>query len=521
MVRFSKGRFRFRIIGVIFVLIFIVGAVGLLAQTTQDSLIDKDRPSSNTTKKDGLFGSSISLLGWFTIGGTIVGIISLVINLIRRKQPSIQVVLITSEDISKFINDKQSNESSRVEKVVQSIERNPKASFVDKTIADAYRLQQDGRIDEAIQVWSGIAKDAEGNDDKLAARAWFSIGHLYTNGRATEERLSANDIAIQLQSDSSEVYIDPETMTEAVLNYSKAIRLNPDYVEAYVKRGKLNLFQRNYELAIDDYTEVIRLKPDYVEAYGNRGFAKTEIENYESAIEDYNEIIRLMPCSAKAYNGRGLAQGRMGEYESAIDDYTEAIKLKPDFAEAYSNRGRTRAELGAYESAIEDFDEAIRLKPDFVGTYSNRGNAKLELGAYESAIDDYTEAIKLKPDFAEAYDMRGNVKSFLGEYESAFDDYTEAIRLKPDFAQAYNGRGVAKANLEHPELAIADYDEAIRLRTNFAEAYGNRGNTKIALEDIEGAQKDLHTALELAEQQGKEDIKVFVEQWLQNLLSRK
>ena len=136
MMRFSKIWCRFTIVAMILALLFITG---LSAQTTQDSPVAKDKSSNDATQRDGLFGSGINLEDLNNIGGFLVGIaaiLTLIFTLIfLRRQPPIQVLLATSEDISKFLKDGQSDESSRVEKVVRNVERNRKASFVDKAIA--------------------------------------------------------------------------------------------------------------------------------------------------------------------------------------------------------------------------------------------------------------------------------------------------------------------------------------------------------------------------------------------------
>ena len=52
---------------------------------------------------------------------------------------------------------------------------NPEASLTDKAIADAVSLQQQGKRDDAIEKWRALAHIAEGSDNDLAARAWFSL----------------------------------------------------------------------------------------------------------------------------------------------------------------------------------------------------------------------------------------------------------------------------------------------------------------------------------------------------------
>ena len=55
----------------------------------------------------------------------------------------------------------------------------------------------------------------------------------------------------------------------------------------YKNRGnaKANLGQR--DVAIKDYDEAIRLKPDFAEAYGNRGNSKAILGDIDGAREDY------------------------------------------------------------------------------------------------------------------------------------------------------------------------------------------------------------------------------------------
>lgn len=50
-----------------------------------------------------------------------------------------------------------------------------------------------------------------------------------------------------------------------------------------------------YQKAIVDYDEAIRLKPEFPEAYNNRGVAKRDLGQYQEAIADYDKAIELKP----------------------------------------------------------------------------------------------------------------------------------------------------------------------------------------------------------------------------------
>ena len=193
-------------------------------------------------------------------------------------------------------------------------------------------------------------------------------------------------------------------------------------------------FERGYDATTAEeklrfYSEAIRLNPNFVDAFINRGAARSDKGDLEGAISDYDEAIRLKPDDDDAFINRGSARQDKGDLEGAISDFDEAIRLKPDYADAFYNRGVARKNKGDLEGAIGDYDEAIRLKPDDVNAFNNRGNARQKKGDLERAIGDYDEAIRLKPDYALAFNNRGIARLAIGDSEGAAKDKENAIRL--------------------------------------------------------------------------------------------
>ena len=156
---------------------------------------------------------------------------------------------------------------------VKDARENPEASLTDKAIADAVSLQQQGEVKDAIEKWRAVAVVAEGSDNDLAVRAWFSIGYLLQDK-------------------------DPEGGVSA---YNQTLRLKPDFAEAYTNRGSAKAALEQYADAVADYNEALKLKPNFAEAYTNRGSAKAALEQYADAITDYNEALKLEPDSAEAH----------------------------------------------------------------------------------------------------------------------------------------------------------------------------------------------------------------------------
>ena len=221
------------------------------------------------------------------------------------------------------------------EENLRDLLQNSELYVVDKAIADAYMLQQKGDIEDAIEKWRSIANIVEETDSDLAARAWFSVGYLYSQEGEPEKAIPA---------------------------YSKAIYLRPDYAEAYNNRGSSNGELSQYDNAIADFNQAIILDPNDAEAYYNRGIVHFSRNNYDDAFTDFNMAILLKPNHTSAHVNRGLSRARLGQYDAAIADLDQAIRLDPNDAQAYYNRACVKSVLGVRGAASENYDESIHFE---------------------------------------------------------------------------------------------------------------------------------------------------------------
>ena len=269
---------------------------------------------------------------------------------------------LTSGDITKLVQPGTSEVSPEVREFLQTIQRDPGASVIDKAIVEAFRLQQEGKMDDAIKKWDSIVNISEGIDNDMAAAAFFARG----------------------------------TIKEATLG--------------------------RHEEAISDLNEAIRLKPNYAEAYSVRGLSKSNLGRHEEAISDFNEAIRLNPNLADVYSLRGLSKNALDRREEAISDLNEAIRLNPNLADAYSLRGLSKNALDRHEEAISDFNEAIRLNPNLTNAYFFRGVAKVELGKVEEAKVDYQMALKLAEQQGNE-DLKANIEQMLQGFKDKEQTY--------------------------------------------------------------------------------------------------
>jgi len=250
----------------------------------------------------------------------------------------------------------------------------------------------------------------------------------------------------------------------------EAAKLDP---KTHFNSGKTNYDKKDYDKAIVNFTEAIRLDPNYAEAYSYRAGAYYGKKDYDKAIADYTELIRLKP-DASSYSNRAGAYYLKKDYDKAIADYTEAARLKPD-ANTYKDRAVAYNSKGDYDKAIADYTEAIRLKPDS-STYSGRAGIYDNKKDYDKAIADYTEAIRLGQllhDTETAYIGRAvvyNKRNKKGDYDNAIADCNKAILYNSKSVIAYAERGWAFFQKRKYKEARADANTALQINPNFQRA---------------------------------------------------
>ena len=230
---------------------------------------------------------------------------------------------------------------------------------------------------------------------------------------------------------------------QAIESFGKALKYNPDCVQAYQRRGNTYLLMKDEQQAINNYQQAIdylsdKIKLDHLDAthYSSRAIVyqdwiKIDTSKFQNAIEDLTTAINLDPSNKSFYFTRAAIYCYLGLENQAIEDFTAIIQIEPN-TDAYYNRGVTYSQSKNYRAAIEDLDLAINLDSNSISAYYNRGNAKYELQDKAGAFEDY--------DRAKFLSLNGDVMS---EDEHGF-----------------YARGIAHIRLKNEASATKDFQKA-------------------------------------------------------------
>ncbi len=182
----------------------------------------------------------------------------------------------------------------------------------DSRIIDLEQLSKNESWDELISVATKIlALEAE---PSAKAQVYFRRGHAYFNKGGH--------------------------VNNAIADFTKALELDPNCVEAYFWQGLAYLGKKNYDKARENFNHVLTNDPNDREAYYFLGTIDHQEENTEEAIRNFDKALELSPQSlrlekkyfyAVVHRWRGLAYINKEDFRQAYEDFKESDKKDPSF----------------------------------------------------------------------------------------------------------------------------------------------------------------------------------------------
>lgn len=248
-------------------------------------------------------------------------------------------------------------------------------------------------------------KIAELNPDN--AKNHYELGHLYLNEDDIPNAISSFKEASSIEKKNpyyhnslAYAYVQAKEYESALIEYQKAIRLNPDNEWTSIVSQAIGAIYHqikdNTDAAITAYQSATVLDPLNIDAFISLAEIYQEINDYSNAIDNYLEVIKLDPSIGRIYCNLGLCLWEKDFLEEAIIAYQKAVSLDGENEITFNNLGVAYLDgTGQVDEAIEAFSLSIKLNPNYALAYYNKGRAYQVLGHKTEAANYFQMAIDL------------------------------------------------------------------------------------------------------------------------------
>ncbi len=190
---------------------------------------------------------------------------------------------------------------------------------------------------------------------------------LFQEGKIEESKIRCEKI-IQKEIDNSEVFnvysfilFHQGKFEDALKNWQLAIKINPNYIEAYNGMGNAYKKLNDLNKAIVNFKKAIEINPNYLEARLNLSNVLMQSESFEDALKTFNEVIKIDANNINAYYGKALTLQKLLKHKEAIETFEKALGINKNFSPIYNDIGVSHLELKNWEEAANYFVKTLDL----------------------------------------------------------------------------------------------------------------------------------------------------------------
>jgi tetratricopeptide (TPR) repeat protein len=237
--------------------------------------------------------------------------------------------------------------------------------------AEAYRLRGDvymrrAQYDRAVADLQQAMKE----NPTLSEETGPQLGEAYFKwsqelseagdaAGAAEKLAKARDLnpALVEQATVATAEVQPATMEQTV---AKPIL---DDAQKKFQEGLQHQQAERYDQAIIEYTRALALRPDFDDAYLRRGETLLLLGFPDTALEDLKRASHRGGRPAEANRLQAKAYMQLENFNRAAMSATDALHADPSDAPTYALRGDAYLKIENWTRAIADLEEAVRRDP--------------------------------------------------------------------------------------------------------------------------------------------------------------
>jgi len=302
--------------------------------------------------------------------------------------------------------------------------------------AEAYAANRDGVMD---------ALEKAGN--QIREKLGESLASIKTFDKPLREATTSSLEALKLFS-----VADPGKQ-ESLVNYQRAVQLDPDFAVAYAGIGTLQVNFGQMALARESFKKAFELRDrvsEHERFYIDSSYYTVTTGQMEQANHTYLEWTREYPNDSTAYGNLGFNYIALGDYEKALQATREALRFSHDNTIWSTNLVTAYMSLSRMDEAKAVLDQALAQDPNDDGLHSD-GYYLAFLSHDEAKMQEHAAWASGKPGFED------------GMFATESDTAAYYGRLSEAGHLSQRAVDSANRNDENESAAFWEASEALRL----------------------------------------------------------
>jgi len=268
-----------------------------------------------------------------------------------------------------------------------------------------------------------------------------------------------------------------------------------------LRQGKILLKQNppNYKDAIVQFQKSLKANPQNAEPYFYMGKSYAALDNFVEMDKAFAKALELNPAYEKEINGireqkwasvfnKGLVDTKKKDYKAALEKFETCMIIDPGKYESYSNAGFVAVKLNDDKKAYEYNKKAYEMKKGDYDILKNFAAVCFRQGKYDEALKLYDEAEKLEPNNTNIPIRVGQIYNKMGDSKKEAEAYEQALKIDPQNPNLWFNLGVLYLEqLKDLPNAERSFAQAMKYNPDDTDAAFNRILVLVKLKEYQKA----------------------------------
>jgi len=260
--------------------------------------------------------------------------------------------------------------------------------------------------------------------------------------------------------------------TEAATALNQAVAAKPDYIEAILLLGELNLRTGNAPLVVSAMSGLLKQQPNLGAAQLLLAEAYRAMERFDDAAAIMREQIRASPESPDSYFRLGLILRQQHKTEEARTAFRNALQLAPNDlppAEQLVELDISQKNFGAARQKVQELgNESNPIATDYL-----YGKIYAAEGDWDRAVAALHHALNLDPNFSNAFDLLISTYLSANRPREAIDELQTLLSKTPNNVRALTDLALIYDRIKDYPKARDTYETLLSITPNAAAAINN------------------------------------------------
>lgn len=227
-------------------------------------------------------------------------------------------------------------------------------------------------------------------------QAWVPLGLIYLTAGRYEEAEAHLFQAACLDAENHKIHYHLGEVAQAKKDaitaefcFRKAIELNPNFTDAYIRLGITLLEEKRQDEALKLFEKAVYLDRKAVVGHYYLARISMERQDYKRALVQLHLVKSLKPDYALAYLMAADVFERIRDFRQAFVELKKVVSLGSANGEVYLRLGKNQLVLKNRENALSFFLEARSYDPSLVEAAYHAATIQEDLNHLEPALANY------------------------------------------------------------------------------------------------------------------------------------